>query len=103
MIEYLPAVTISILAILVGVTLLKWQNDVNNSFNLIHLLEGEDGKISLFRFGQATALAVSSWAFVILVQQGKLTEYYFYGYMGVWSGINLAKNLLGKATDANKT
>jgi hypothetical protein len=60
----------------------------------------ENGKFSLFRAGQATALIISSWAFIILVQQGTLTEYYFYGYMGIWSGVNLARNLLGKAPDA---
>jgi hypothetical protein len=92
------------LAVLLGtflVLLIKWHNDPNNKFSLIDLIADENGKASLFRIGQAAALVVSSWAFITMVQRDKLTEFYFYGYMGVWSGINLAKNLLGKAPDAS--
>lgn len=100
-INYTLEISLALITIVICVLLYRWQTNPNNTFDLTHALIGEDGKFSLFRAGQATALIVSSWAFIILVQQGKLTESYFYGYMGVWSGVNLAKNLLGKAPDAS--
>ena len=100
MTNYSVQISLALISLVICILLYRWQSDPNNTFDLTDALLGEDGKFSLFRAGQATALIISSWAFVILVQHDKLTEFYFYGYMGVWSGINLAKNLLGKAPDA---
>ena len=94
-------VSFSVLLTLVMLLLYRWHTNPSNKFNLTDTLLGEDGKASLFKLGQASALIVSTWAFVVLVQHDKLTEYYFYGYMGIWSGINLAKNLFGKAPDGS--
>lgn len=101
MTNYIIELSIAVIILLVFIMLYRWQTNTSNKFDLTDALVGEDGKFSIFRAGQTTALIISSWAFIILVQQGKLTEFYFYGYMGVWSGINLAKNLLGKAPDAS--
>lgn len=105
MINYSVHISLALMSLVICLLLYRWHTKPGNGFDLTDALLGEDGKFSLYRAGQATALIVSSWAFIVLVQQDKLTEYYFYGYMGVWSGINLAKNLLGKAPDAgsNKT
>ena len=103
--NYTTEMSLFVITIVIGVIIYKWHTSVNNHFDLSHALMGEDNKVSLYKIGQATALVVSTWAFVTLVQRDKLTEYYFYGYMGIWSGINLAKNLFGKAPDGgtNKT
>jgi hypothetical protein len=93
-------ITLSTIAIILSILLYRWHSNPLSKFNLSDAIVDENGKFSLFRAGQATALIISSWAFIILVQQGTLTEYYFYGYMGIWSGVNLARNLLGKAPDA---
>jgi hypothetical protein len=53
----------------------------------------DNGKVSSFKVGQATALVVSTWGFVVLVQQDKLTEWYYTAYMTVWAGVSLAKNM----------
>lgn len=94
-------IVLSLCAFLIFVLLYRWHNNPNSPFDLTHALLGEDGKASLFKIGQACALVVSTWAFVVLVQKDKLTEYYFYGYMGIWSGVNLVKNIFGKAPDAS--
>ena len=99
--NYLIEISISTIVIVLCILMYRWHTNPNNSFSLIDAIVGEDGKFSLFRAGQAVALIVSTWAFVILVERNTLTEYYFYGYMGVWSGINLAKNLLTKASDGS--
>jgi hypothetical protein len=101
MTNYVLEISLATITLVICVLLYRWHTSPTNKFDLTDCLLGEDGRFSLFKAGQATALIVSSWAFIILVQQGKLTEFYFYGYMGVWSGINLAKNLIGKAPDAS--
>lgn len=102
---YLTELSLALITVVCVTILIKWHNNPENRFDLTDCLMGEDGKVSLFKIGQAAALIVSTWAFIIMVQKDKMTEYYFYGYMGVWSGINLAKNIFGKAPDGitNKT
>lgn len=100
LLPFLPEISLTLLALFFSVVLYRWQKQ-NDDFDLRHVLIGPDGKVSLFKIGQATALSVSSWAFIIMVQQDKLTEYYFLGYMTIWSGINLAKNIFVKAPDGS--
>jgi hypothetical protein len=71
-----------------------WQRDKNNRFDLLDLISGDDGKLSLMRTGQLVALLVSTWGFVSLVRAEKLTEFYFTGYMLAWAGVNLASKAL---------
>lgn len=103
---YMTQISLAAITIIVLLILYIWQTNKNNTFDLIDVLLGPDGKVSLYKIGQAVALVVSTWAFVSLVQNDKLTEYYFFGYMTVWSGINLAKNIFVKAPEdasSNKT
>ncbi len=101
LLPYLTEISLALLSIACVTILIKWHNNPANRFDLTDALMGDDNKVSLYKIGQATALIVSTWAFIIMVQKDKLTEYYFYGYMGVWSGINLAKNIFGKAPDGS--
>lgn len=101
MIPFIPEATLGAITLVVLLILYKWQANKDNRFDLTDALLGDDGRVSLFKIGQATALVVSTWAFAVLVHQGKLTEFYFSVYMTVWTGINLAKNLLGKAPDGS--
>lgn len=98
---YLTELSLALITIVFSIILIKWHTNPNNNFDLSHCLTDETGKVSLFKIGQASALIVSTWAFIIMVQKDKMTEYYFYGYMGIWSGINLAKNIFGKAPDGS--
>ena len=93
--QYLPNLMLAALVLLAGVVLLKWQRS-HPEFDLADLLTGENGKVSLSKFGQTASLVVSTWGFVVLVQQGKLTEFYFIGYMTVWAGYRLAQTALQK-------
>lgn len=105
LLPYLTELSLALTTLVCCIVLIQWHKNPKNTFDLTDTLIGEDGKASLYKIGQASALIVSTWAFIIMVQKDKLTEFYFYGYMGVWSGINLAKNIFGKAPDAgtNKT
>lgn len=93
--ELLPTAALSAILAVVGIVLYIWQRN-QNAFDLKDMLVGADGKASLHKFGQATALVISSWGFITLVQGGKMTESYFIGYMTVWSGVNLAKAIFSK-------
>ncbi len=97
---YLAEISLVLLTILIATLLYKWQTGTVH-FDLTEVLKGPDGKVSLFKMGQAAALVTSTWAFVVLVQRNQLTEYYFYGYMAVWSGVNLAKNIFAQKSQNN--
>ena len=88
---------IALLAVALFAALLihSWQKS-HPEFDLADLLTGDNGKVSLSKFGQVSALIVSTWGFVVLVQQGKLTEFYFIGYMTVWTGAKLIQSGIDK-------
>jgi hypothetical protein len=90
--DVLPTLALSVIIALVGAVLYIWQRN-KNAFDLKDMLVGADGKASINKFGQATALVISSWGFITLVQHDKMTEWFFIGYMSVWSGVNLAKTI----------
>lgn len=75
-----------------------WQRDKHNKFDLLDLISGEDGKLSLSKTGQFVALLVSTWGFVALTRAEKMSEWYFAGYMLAWAGANIAS----KALDSKK-
>ena len=55
-----------------------------DGFDLRHLIaerEGECWRISLVKFTHFTAFVIASWVFLHLAINGKLSEYYFWGYM----------------------
>ena len=88
---------IALLAVALFAALLihSWQKS-HPEFDLADLLTGDNGKVSLSKFGQVSALIVSTWGFVVLVQTGKLTEFYFIGYMTVWTGAKLIQSGIDK-------
>lgn len=71
-----------------------WQRDSTNKFDLLDLISGEDGKLSLSKTGQLVALLVSTWGFVAIIRADKMTEWYFAGYMLAWAGVNIANKAL---------
>lgn len=95
MTAYLAPVSLAVLTALCGFVLLRWQRS-HPEFDLSDLLTGDNGRVSLSKFGQATALVVSTWGFVVLIQQGKLSETYFLGYMTVWTGSKLLQSSIDK-------
>jgi len=81
---------------LIGLLLLwQWQRSHPN-FDLSDLITGDNGKVSATKFTQMGAWVVATWGFVTLIQQGKMTELYFTGYMTVSLGVRVAKDLWGK-------
>lgn len=95
MTEYAPTLVLIAIVLAVGIALSRWQKS-HEHFDLSDLLTGDNGKVSLSKCGQAAALAVSTWGFVVLVQTGKLTESYFIGYMTIWSGTRIMQTFAEK-------
>ncbi len=84
--EKLPVVLF--IAVIVLCWMLYRGQRKNDKFDLRDLvLDTSTKRISLSKFGQLIALAISSWGFLYLALNGKLTEMYFTTYMAAWSGI----------------
>lgn len=93
--RYTATVLIAIAGLLALLIMIRWQRS-HPLFDLSDLVTGDNGRVSLSKIAQAVALSVSTWGFVILVQQGKLTEVYFLGYMTIWSGTKLLQSFVDK-------
>jgi len=79
------AAGLGIMLALAGFVFYKAHNDVS-SFNLKDMFIDPDTKLmSLTRFSQFIALAISSWGFIHLVLGNALTETYLSIYMGVYA------------------
>lgn len=70
----------------------------HNRYSLAQLVaEPDESRLSLSRLGQLVALLVSSWGYVWLTLNDRLTEWYFGTYMVAWAGTYLtAKALAGR-------
>ena len=90
----LPSLSLMVIGLVACIALLVWQRS-HPEFDLSDLVV-DAGKVSLAKTGQAAALVVSTWGFAVLVHQGKLTEFYFIGYMTVWAGYRLADAAIKK-------
>ena len=77
------------------VLLWVWQRSHPN-FDLADLVTGDNGKVSATKFMQTGAWIVGTWGFVTLIQQGKMTEWYFAGYMGLCFTVRIAKDAIAK-------
>ena len=89
MIEVISAILFASGLCLVGLQLYRWHMQPNG-FDLRDLLTDKgSNRLSLARFGQLTALAVSTWALVNETLSGRLTEWLFVGYMMAWVGAQL--------------
>ena len=89
----LSNISISVIG-LVGLLLLWHWTRTHPSFDLSDLITGDGGKVSATKFAQSGAWVVSTWGFVTLVQQNKLTEWYFAAYMTAFLGVRVAKDAL---------
>lgn len=64
---------------------LAWKATHSESrFDFSQIFMDADGKTSMARVAQFSALVVSTWAFVYLTVGDKMTEWYFAGYMAAW-------------------
>ncbi len=84
----IPEVTFGAVLILLAIlaALLAWRSskDRASAFNFEEAFLDANGKTSIGRIAAFVALACSTWAFVFLVLNDKITEWYFAGYMGAW-------------------
>ena len=73
--------------VIVGVTLIRMHRDKSlpSLFDLVTATD-KAGTVRLDarKCWEAGAFLTSTWAFVFLTAGGKLTEFYFTGYMGAW-------------------
>lgn len=92
--------TISNLAlalIALGALVLMWQwTRSHPDFDLADLLTGDNGRVSSTKLLKTGAWVVGTWGFVTLIQQGKMTEWYFAGYMGISFGPAALRDMYGQ-------
>jgi hypothetical protein len=89
MIEGISVVFLVMGACVIGVQLYRW-HAAENTFDLRDLITDQGSqRLSLSRFGQLTALIVSTWALVNETATGRLTEWLFTAYMLSWVGAQL--------------
>lgn len=72
------------LCILAAILAYKATHNANSKFDLASAFLDADGKTSMARIGQFTALAVSTWGFAYLVIAGKMTDIYYTTFMSCW-------------------
>jgi hypothetical protein len=65
--------------------MIKWQLIPNNGFDLRDIICSK-GRLSSSKVSRFGAFMVSTWCFVYLVANDKLSEWYFMGYMAAWVG-----------------
>jgi hypothetical protein len=70
----------------------KLNQDKKNTISIIDLV-AVNGKLNERKFSRFGAWIVSTWGFVYLIANDKLSEWYFVGYMAAW----VANALIGKA------
>ena len=69
-------------------------------FSLDDMFLNSKGKTSLAQFSIFTALIVSTWGFVALVQEGKMTEWYMTAYLGAFVLHGLGTKYIAGQKDA---
>lgn len=91
-------VSLSLIALMALLFLWKWTRS-HPLFDLADLITGDNGKVSATKFAQTGAWVVGTWGFVTLIQQEKMTEWYFTGYMALSFGVRVAKDVFGKPVE----
>ena len=69
----------------------KLNQDKKNTISIIDLV-AVNGRLNERKFSRFGAWIVSTWGFIYLIANDKLSEWYFVGYMGAW----VANALIGK-------
>jgi hypothetical protein len=83
------------IGIFAGIGVLVHAQYTKDNFDLRSLIVDPTTKQpSIHQLGQCIALAISSWALIVLVLNGRLTEAYFTIYMTVWAGANSLDHFL---------
>ena len=73
-----------VLVVFFLITLLYvWHIDSRSNIDLKDLI-CKDGRVDEKKFTRLGAWIVSTWGFVYLILDDQFTEWYFFGYMGVW-------------------
>lgn len=81
----------------IGALLMLWQWQRSHpDFDLSDLITGDNGRVSSTKFVQTATFIVTTWGFVTLVQQGKMSEWYLASYLGLGYGVKVVKDLYGK-------
>ncbi len=62
-----------------------WHRDSQSRIDLKDLI-CKDGRIDEKKFTRLGAWIVSTWGFVYMIIDDQFTEWYFLGYMGIWTG-----------------
>lgn len=83
-----------LLVALAGIMAWKATHNVKSKFSLTDAFLDKNGKTSFARIGQFSALTVSTWGFVYLVVDGKMSAWYFQGFMLTWVGNGLGHKWL---------
>jgi hypothetical protein len=84
---------LSLLFLVIFYALWKLNQDNKSPISIIDLV-AIDGKLNERKFSRFGAWIVSTWGFIYLIVNDKLSEWYFVGYMAAW----VANALIGKAT-----
>ena len=90
------SIVLALLGILASVLAWKATHSGESRFNFEEAFLDTNGKTSISRIGMFSALVVSTWAFVYMTVDGKMTEWYFTGYMGAWVLNGLGSKFLDK-------
>jgi hypothetical protein len=77
-------ISLLVMYMILGVILYKVHNSEASKFFIDHLFLDDEGKASTSKLAQIIALVTSSWAFINLTLNDKLTEWFFGLYMTVW-------------------
>ena len=94
----------AVLMIVVGflITLLYvWHRDSESRIDLKDLI-CKDGHLDEKKFTRLGAWIVSTWGFVYMIIDDQFTEWYFIGYMGVWTGNAILDKYLSNKTNVDQ-
>lgn len=91
-----------LLVILAGIMAYRTSHSTKSKFSLDEAFLDAHGKTSVPRIGQFAALAVSTWGFAYLIIDGKMSEFYFSGYMLAWVGNGIGHKWLDKPKEEVK-
>lgn len=91
---------LSVVVLTLLVMIFYFHRDPNSKFDLRDLIcyRGELNQGKFMRFG---AWIISTWGFVYLVLDQKLTEWYFAGYMAAWAGNALISKYLDRSRSSD--
>lgn len=92
---------LGVLLVIIVWVMVTLHRNPHDSFDMKDLV-GHNGKLDEKKFTRFGAWVVSTWGFVYLIVNDKLSEWYFIGYMGAWvANVILDKFANGKQQQIN--